>query len=123
PSRTRFRARWPLRHRKPPALGRLLGRPSRRDHQGGILDSTVPVIAIVLPIAALSTAEWSQVIDQLDRVEIFRLLIAQGSLNPQPDRRAVAYRQRLVVETIAEDRLGMIGIHQIRAGIIENIAR
>ena len=50
---------------------------------------------------------------------IFRLLVAERPLDPHADRRAIAHRQRLVVEPVGEDRLRVVGVDQVGTLVIE----
>src|SRR5687768_3500729 len=68
-------------------------------------NTAIPVVTVVLPIAALAAADRAETVDQLDPVQIFRHLVAELSLDTNPQRRAVLDGQRLAVEAVGEDGL------------------
>src|SRR6476619_3012870 len=70
----------------------------------------VPLIAAIFPEAATAAANAGDPIDRLDAHHIFRHLVAELPLDPEPERRAVWNWQRRTVHLIGEDRLGMEGI-------------
>src|SRR6185436_17312741 len=57
------------------------------------LDPGVPLVTLIFPIAALAAGDVGEALDQLDPHQIFGVLVAQLTLDPQPDRRAVRHRQ------------------------------
>lgn len=67
------------------------GVPSR-SHIGARLNPAVPVVSVVLPVSALPHAELGETVDQLDGVDVFRLLVAQRPLDADADRRAIGDR-------------------------------
>src|SRR5690349_6329682 len=73
---------------------------------------------MILPIPALALAEPGETVDELDRMKVLRLLVAERTLDPEADRRAVAHRKNLVVEPVGEDCLRVVGVDEIRALVI-----
>ena len=57
-------------------------RPGRQSNSG------VPLVAAVLPVAALPARDLVETRDQLDTHDVFRVLVAQLALDAQADRRA-----------------------------------
>src|SRR6185369_2141364 len=82
------------------------------------LDPGVPLVTLIFPIAALAAGDVGEALDQLDPHQIFGVLVAQLTLDPQPDRRAVRYRQRLVVQLVGQNCLRMVGIFEIDALVV-----
>src|SRR5678816_594235 len=68
-------------------------------------DARVPLVALVFPVAALPFADARETFDELEAHHVFRVLVAELPLDAQPDRRAVRYGQRLVVQRVCEQRL------------------
>ena len=82
----------------------------------------VPLVAAVLPEAAAAAAEAGEAVDQLDAHDVFRLLVAELALDPQPQRRAMRDRQVLAVHAIGQDRLRMEGVDEVDAFVILAVA-
>ena len=60
----------------------------------------VPFVPAVFPIAAVSAPQSGEAVDQLDAHEVFCLFVAELSLDPQAQRRAVAGAQVLAVHLV-----------------------
>src|SRR5438270_12947329 len=71
--------------------------PLRDDVLERVLDSRIPSVAQILPIAALAPAHLPEAVDQFDAHHVFCHLVAELPLDPEPDRRPVRNRQSLVV--------------------------
>jgi hypothetical protein len=75
----------------------------------------VPLVALVFPVAALAATDVGQAGHQLDRADVFGLLVAELALDAAAQRRAVADRQGLVVELVGQDRLRVVGVVELDA--------
>ncbi len=64
------------------------------------LDSRVPGIAKVFPIAALAPTKRRETLDRLDPHDVFRHLVAELTFDTQPQRRAMRNVQRLVIHIV-----------------------
>lgn len=63
-------------------------------------NAAIPVVALVLPVAALAKTKVGKAIHNLDSVDILRLLVAKRSLDADTDRRPVGNRQLLAVDAV-----------------------
>src|SRR5258705_124305 len=78
-----------------------------------ISESPIPLVAAVFPEAALAAADAVEPLDRLDAGDELRMLVADVALDPQPQRRAVAHRQRLAVgRKIRRDQVGRVFAQQ-----------
>src|SRR5579872_954824 len=75
-----------------------------------ILNSGIPVVAAVFPIATVAAGDSSQVAHELDVLDVLGLLVAELALHPQPQRRSVRHIERFAVHVIGDERLRMVGI-------------
>ena len=64
------------------------------------LDSRVPGIAKVFPIAALAPTKRCETLDRLDPHDVFCHLVAELTFDTQPQRRAMRNVQRLVIHIV-----------------------
>src|SRR5690606_19876355 len=85
-------------------------------------DASVPLVAQVFPVAALTLADGVQAIDRLDRGQVLGVFVAEVAFDPQPQWRAVLDRQRLAVERMGDQGLRMPRIVQIAAFVIRHAA-
>src|SRR5882672_11656414 len=67
------------------------------------LDSRVPGIAKVFPIAALAPTKRRETLDRLDPHDVFRHFVAELTFDTQPQRRAMRNVQRLVIHIVGQD--------------------
>src|SRR4026209_916150 len=81
-------------------------------------DSAKPVIAIVLPVAAVPLTDHCKAVDELDFPEIFRHLVPERGLRSPPQRCAVLDRKGLAVHAVGEDRLPVTCVGEIDRAII-----
>src|SRR5579872_3910393 len=91
---------------------------TRQARAGRRLNPRVPFVAAILPEAAAASAERSEFLARLDPHDIFRHLIAELALDPEPQWRAMLDRQARAVHVIGEDRLRMEGVDEIDALVI-----
>src|SRR5690349_24549293 len=56
-------------------------------------DARVPLVPLVLPVAAVSAGDVREALDELDAHHVLRVLVAQLALDAKADRRAVPDRQ------------------------------
>lgn len=89
---------------------------------GARLGSGTPLIAALSPVAAPATAKMGEALDQFDRVDVFRHLVAQLTFHPNPQRRAIGDGQGRAVEAVSHDRLRMVGIDHVNALVITDRA-
>src|SRR5579884_1047684 len=78
----------------------------------------VPFVSLVFPVAPLAACDRFQAINELDPHDVLRHFVAELPLNPQAKRRAVPDGERLTIEIICKDGLGMIRIFEIDALIV-----
>src|SRR5438105_57387 len=93
-------------------LGRVLGlglAPAVRSQ------SRIPLVAAVFPETAFAPTDTIEPVDGLDAGDVLGVLVADVTLDPQPQRRAMGDRQGLAVHAIGENGLGMEGVEQIEA--------
>src|SRR5438309_5054346 len=81
-------------------------------------NSRVPFVALVFPIPSFAAGDGLEALDELDPHDVFSVLVAELSLDPQTDRRAVRHREGFIVQLVGEDGLGMIGVIKVNAFII-----
>src|SRR5213078_1817834 len=81
-------------------------------------NAAVPLVALVLPVAALAAADAGEALDQLDGADVLRLLVAELALDAAAQGRAIAHRQRLVVELVGEDRLHLVRVVEVDALVV-----
>src|SRR5436190_22998339 len=82
----------------------------------------IPLVAAIFPEAALALADAVESFDGLDAGQVFGVLVADLALDPQPQRRAVADRQRIAVHAVGQNGLRMQRIEQVEALVIEAAA-
>src|SRR6185437_7257826 len=82
------------------------------------LDPGIPVVALILPVAAVAAGDCAEVADQLDEPDVLGHLVAELSLDPQPQRCPVGYIERLAVHVVGDDRLRMHRILQSDAFVV-----
>ena len=80
-------------------------------------DASVPFVAAIFPEAAMAAADRRNPIHRLDAHHIFRHLVTELALDPEPERRAVRNGQRRAVHVVGENGLRMKGIHE-RHGLV-----
>src|SRR5262245_12702285 len=118
-------ARWVPALRARACLRRL--RPLGRDDAGGAShapiiapsEPSIPLIAAVLPESAFAAANAIEAVDRLDARDELGVLVADVTFDPQTQRRAVLYRQRTAVHFMGENGLGVEGIEQVDAFVVE----
>src|SRR5262245_17137426 len=81
----------------------------------GASDSCVPLVTVVLPVAALASCDVREAFDEFDAQQVLRVLVAELALDAQAQRRAVLDRQGLPVQSVGEDRLRVVGILHVDA--------
>src|SRR2546422_56585 len=81
-------------------------------------NSRVPFVALVFPIPSFAAGDGLEALDEPDPHDVFSVLVAELSLDPQTDRRAVRHRKGFIVQLVGEDGLGMIGVIKVNAFII-----
>src|SRR3954447_10702508 len=82
------------------------------------LDPGVPSVAQILPVAALAAANALEAVHRFDAHDVFRHLVAELALDPQPQRRAVPNRQHLAVHVVGQDGLGMERVIKVDALVV-----
>ena len=92
----------------------------------GRSDPRVPLVAAVLPEAAAAARDVGEAFDRLDAHHVFRHLVAELALDPQPQRRAVLDGQGREVHLVGEDGLRMKGVDEVDrlvivAGVVERL--
>src|ERR1700722_3267651 len=76
-------------------------------------DPRVPLVAAILPKAAVAPADVAERLDGFDPHHVFRHLVAELAFDPQTQRGAMGDRKRFVVHLIGEDRLRMKSVDEI----------
>src|ERR1700685_354535 len=76
-------------------------------------DPRVPLVAAILPKAAVAPADVAEGLDGFDPHHVFRHLVAAVAFDPQAQRGAMGYGKRFVVHLIGEDRLRMKSVDEI----------
>src|SRR3982074_2618242 len=85
-------------------------------------DPAVPLVTAVFPEAALAAPDAVESLDRLHPGDELGVLVADVTLDPQPQRRAVAHRARRAVHVVGQDGLRMEGIEQVDAFVVEAAA-
>src|SRR4029078_12477839 len=75
-------------------------------------DAGVPLVAEIFPEAAAPAADADDVIDPLDAHHIFRHLVTELPLDPEPQRGAVGNWKSLIVHLVGENGLRMVGVNE-----------
>src|SRR4029453_12764036 len=81
-------------------------------------DPGVPLVAVVLPVAAFAATDTREAVDELDHVHILGVFVAELSFDAQPQRRAVLYREVAAIEPERENRLRMVGVVHVDALVV-----
>src|SRR5260370_14033933 len=79
----------------------------------------IPLVAAVLPEAALAAGDVGKAIHRLDAVDVFGVLVADMTLHPQPQRRTVSDRQGFALHPVGHNGLRMEAGEQADALLIK----
>src|SRR5438105_11967059 len=82
----------------------------------------VPLVSLVLPVAAFAAGDLFEAVDELDAHDVLGMLVSELTLDAKADGRAIGDRQRLVVKLVGEDGLRMIGVVHVDAFVIRTAA-
>ena len=82
------------------------------------LDPGIPLVATVLPEAAIAAPEACEAVDNFDPHNILRLLVAELPFDPEAQWCAMPDREVLSVHGIGEDGLRMEGVDQVDALVV-----
>src|SRR5207244_8564808 len=83
-----------------------------------LLDACVPLVALILPIPALSAADVAKRLHQFDHHHILGLLVAELPFEAETERRAVRYIEGIAVELVRQNRLRVIAVGQGHALVV-----
>src|SRR5262245_37995399 len=101
-------------------LIRRMGSASRyRCSDGRRSNPRVPFVAVVFPIAAIAPADSVEAVDRLDAGDEFRHLVAELPFYAETHRRTVFQFQRPPIHLVGENGLGMEGIDEIDALVVD----
>src|SRR5262245_8135435 len=95
-----------------------------RAHEGGSpcahwhSNACIPVVALILPIAALSAADLREAVHSLDGVNILGLLVAERPLDAHANGRAVGYREGSAIQSVGQQGLRVARIDKVAALIV-----
>jgi hypothetical protein len=82
------------------------------------LNPGIPLIPAIFPEAAFTALNTSVAIDGVNAHDVFGHLVAELTLHPQPQRRTMRHSQRLAIQLIGENGLGMDGIDKVDGFIV-----
>src|ERR1700731_4515318 len=87
-------------------------------HRKNTSNPGIPFVAAIFPIAALAAVQPGEAAHELDARDVFRHLVAELTLEPEAQRRAMGDVELLAVHLIGEDRLRMGGVGKVDALVI-----
>src|SRR5439155_26464073 len=88
-----------------------------------LLDASIPfVVVAVLPVAALAAVQTCQAGHGFDPLDIFGVLVAELTLDPEAQGCAVGDRQQMPIHSPGKNGLRMEGVDQVDAFIIRRVA-
>src|ERR1700731_1313228 len=68
-----------------------------------VLNPGIPRVPLVFPVAALTTTDRREALDEFDAHDVFRHFVTELTLVAQTKRRAIRDRQHLIIHLISED--------------------
>src|SRR6266550_8363998 len=82
----------------------------------------VPLVSLVLPVAAFAAGDLFEAVDELDAHDVLGMLVSELTLDAKANGRAIGDRERFVVELVGKDGLWMVGVVHVDALVIRTAA-